>query len=80
MSEKEYRKLNREINMSDLYPELSSEQQREAEYRLLRYLVVVKRIFERISFENPELLTELERRVMLRKKRTSNFNDSHRYH
>jgi hypothetical protein len=80
MSEKEYRKLNREINMSDLYPELSSEQQGEAEYRLLRYLVVVKRIFERISFENPELLTELERRVMLRKKRTSNFNDSHRYH
>lgn len=69
MPGKDYRKFDREITIADLYPDLSPQEQREAEYRLLRYLAVVKRIFERISRENPELLTELERRAMLRKKR-----------
>ncbi|HSK73516.1 MAG TPA: hypothetical protein VK892_17600 [Pyrinomonadaceae bacterium] len=71
MPGKDYPKFDREITIDDLYPDLSPEEQREAEYRLLRYLAVVKRIFERISRENPELLTELERRAMLRKKRDS---------
>ena len=55
------------IAISDLYPELTSEQQADAEYRLIGYLAVVKRIFDRVSRENPEILTELERRAMLRK-------------
>ena len=69
MSEKDNRQINDDITVGDLYPGLSPEQQAEAEYRLLRYLAVVKRIFERIAQENPELLTELERRAMLRKER-----------
>lgn len=58
-----------EITIADLYPDLSPAEQSEAEYRLLRYLAVVKEIFERIVEENPKLLTELERRAMLRKER-----------
>ena len=61
--------FNDDITIADLYPNLSPEQQAEAEYRLLRYLAIVKRIFERICKEHPELLTELERRAMLRKER-----------
>lgn len=57
------------ITIADLYPELTPEQLAEAEYRLLRYLAVVRTIFERIVREEPELLTELERRAMLRKER-----------
>lgn len=69
MSKKDLSQFNREITVADLYPDLSPDERREAEYRLLRYLKLVKRIFERISRENPEFLTELERRAMLRKKR-----------
>lgn len=58
-----------EITIADLYPDLSSEEQTETEYRILRYLAVVKDIFEQICVENPKLLTELERRAMLRKER-----------
>ncbi len=75
MTEKFHRQIDGEITITDLYPELSPEQQKEAEYRLLRYLAVVKDIFERIVEENPKLLTELERRAMLRKER-SNFHHS----
>jgi RIO-like serine/threonine protein kinase len=64
-----------EITIADLYPDLTPEQQAEAEYHLLRYLAVVRTIFERIAKENPELLTELKRRAMLRKKR-SRFRNS----
>lgn len=71
MSEKDSRQLNGRITIDDLYPDLSPEQQAEAEYHLLRYLALVKRIFERIAREKPELLTELERRAMLRKDRMS---------
>lgn len=56
------------ITIEDLYPQLSSEEQAEAEYRMLRYLTVVKDIFERIIEENPKILTELEQRAMLKKR------------
>ena len=75
MSEKDYLKSDGDITIADLYPELSPEQQAEAEHRMLRYLAVVKDIFEEICEENPKLLTELERRAMLRKER-SNFDHS----
>lgn len=68
MPEKDCRQSGADITITDLYPDLPSEEQEKAEYRLLRYLTVVKRIFERIAQENPKLLTELERRAMLRKK------------
>lgn len=71
MTEKDSQQFNRRITIADLYPDLSSEDQAEAEYHLLRYLALVKRIFERIARENPELLTKLERRAMLRKERLS---------
>lgn len=75
MSEKDHRQFDGNISVADLYPDLSSEKQQEAEYRLLRYLAVVKEIFERVAQENPEVLTELERRAMLRKER----NDFRRF-
>lgn len=59
----------KKITIADLYPELSPEQQADAEYRLLGYLAVVKRIFERICREKPKVLTELERRATLRRQR-----------
>lgn len=57
----------KEIIVADLYPQLTPEQQKEAEYYLLCYLAVVKRIFERIAREDPKLLLELEKRARLRK-------------
>ncbi len=71
MPEKDYRHIEREITIADLYPDLSPEEQQKAEYRLLRYLTVVKAIFEQIAKENPKLLSELERRAMLRKERNN---------
>ena len=71
MPEKDYRQFKSDITIADLYPGLSPEQQAEAEYRLLRYLVLVRDIFEQITLEDPELLTELERRAMLRRKRNN---------
>ena len=71
MPEKPHRRIDGNINIADFYPGLSPEQYAEAEYRVLRYLAVIKDIFERIVKENPELLTELERRAMLRKKRNN---------
>jgi len=38
---------NKQISIAKLYPELSSEEQEEAEFFLLRYLEIVRRIFER---------------------------------
>ena len=55
------------VTIADLYPDLTSEQQTDAEYRLLGYLEIVKRIFERVHREHPEILTELEERARLRK-------------
>ena len=75
MPEKDYRQPpDGDIRIADLYPDLSPEEQRETEYRLLRYLAVVKDIFEEICESNPKLLTELERRAMMRKKRNSSHN------
>lgn len=68
MPENESEQPKGEITIADLYPDLSPENQAEAEYRMLRYLAVVKEIFERICENNPKLLTELERRAMLKKR------------
>ena len=59
----------KEITISDLYPNLTPEEQAEAEFNLLGYLDVVRRIFERISIENPKLLTKLEKSASLKQKR-----------
>lgn len=40
-------KQKNRITVKDLYPELSSEEQSEAEFFLTRYLEIVRRIFER---------------------------------
>lgn len=66
---KQIEKPIRDLRISDLYPALAQELQSDAEYRLLKYLGIVKGIFERICRENPKLLTELARRATLRKKR-----------
>jgi hypothetical protein len=71
MPEKDYRQFESEITIADLYPELSPDEQRQAEYRLLRYLEVCREVFEEICESQPEVLTELERRAMLRRKRQS---------
>ena len=55
------------IMISELYPGLTSEEQIEVEANLLRYLGVVKRIFEQLSEQKPEILTEIRKRVRLRK-------------
>lgn len=55
------------IMMSELYPDLASEEQIEAEENLIRYLVVVKRIFEQLPGYKPEILTEIRKRARLRK-------------
>ena len=69
MSEKPHKQFNGSDNVTiaDLYPDITSEQQDDAEYRLVGYLEIVKRIFERVCRENPEILTELEERATLRK-------------
>ncbi len=59
----------KEITVADLYPELSPKEQTEAKEAWLRYLRVVRRIFEYICAEKPEILTELKRKAMLRKKK-----------
>jgi hypothetical protein len=74
MLENNYRQFESDITIADLYPDLSPEEQAEAEYRLLRYLAVVKEIFEEICESKPEILTELERRAMLRKERNNSHN------
>lgn len=74
MREKNYPQPEGGITIADLYPDLSPEQQAAAEYRLLRYLAVVKEVFEQIVQENPGVLTELERRAMLREERNNSFD------
>lgn len=74
MPGKDCRQFEGDTTVADLYPELSPAEQQEAEYRLLRYLAVVKEIFEEICESKPELLTELERRAMLRKERNNFLN------
>lgn len=55
--------------IEDLYPGLTTEEQADAEETLRRYLAVTKRVYQYISDEKPEILTELRRRASLRKQR-----------
>ena len=57
------------ISLSELFPQLSEEEQREAEENLRQYLAVVRRIFEHVQANNPKILTELRRRARLRKEK-----------
>lgn len=41
--------VSSDVNITSLYPVLSTEQQSEAEYYLKRYIAIVRRIFERVS-------------------------------
>ncbi|MDQ4123266.1 MAG: hypothetical protein M3209_17655 [Acidobacteriota bacterium] len=50
----------------ELYPQLSQEEQREAEYNLRRYIRLVRRIFERIRRENPKALTDALKEARLK--------------
>lgn len=54
--------------IAGLCPELATDQLADAEYRLLGYLAIVKRIFERVCRDRGEVLTELERRARLRRR------------
>jgi len=56
------------IPISELYPNLTIEEQTEAEENLRRYLVVVKRIFDNIAEHKPEILTEIRKSASLRNK------------
>ena len=47
------------MTIQDVYPDLSPEEQAEAEYNLREYALLVWRIYERVKRENPELLTEI---------------------
>ena len=55
--------------VAGVYPQLPPEEQREAEENLLRYLGVVRQIFQHIADEKPELLPELRRRARLKGRR-----------
>lgn len=47
------------ITIQDVYPDLSPEDQAEAEYNLKSYVRLIWRIYERVKRENPDLLTRL---------------------
>jgi len=53
------------VTIADLYPQLSPDKQREAEYNLRRYIRLVWRIFERVRSENPAALTEILKQARL---------------
>jgi hypothetical protein len=46
------------IVIQDVYPDLSPEEQTEAEHNLKEYVLLVWRIFQRLEREDPEILTE----------------------
>jgi len=54
--------------LANFYPQQPPEAMLEAEENLHLYLGVVKRIFENVRKEKPEILTELRRRARLRRK------------
>lgn len=60
----------KEITVADLYPDLTPEEQTQAKEAWLQYLRIVRLIFDHICAVKPEVLTELERRAMLRQKKT----------
>lgn len=53
------------LTIADLYPQLSQEEQQEAEYNFRRYIRLVWRIFERVRSENPTALTEILKQARL---------------
>ena len=55
------------VAISELYPTLTIEEQTEAEENILRYLAIVKRIFDDISEQKPEILTKIRKGASLRK-------------
>lgn len=55
--------------LEKVFPDFTSKQLEEAEYTLHQYIRIVRRIFERIKRERPEILTELKKRARLRKQR-----------
>lgn len=57
------------IDLGEIYPDLTEDELSEAEENLRRYLAVVRRISDRIQTENPKILTELRRRVSLRRQK-----------
>jgi hypothetical protein len=64
---------NQDITIQDLYPELTPEQQEEAECNLLGYLDLVRRIYERLESEGK--LNELAE-TLSREKRLNNKEDN----
>lgn len=62
MNKKELRPYKNEI-----YPHLLLHESAETEEILRQYLGIVKRIFENMRKEKPEILTELRRRAKVRK-------------
>lgn len=53
------------ITIADLYPNLSPQEQVEAEYNLKQYLSLVWRIYQRVKRENPDKLTEAIKKANL---------------
>lgn len=64
---------DRDITTQDLYPDLNPEQQAEAEYNLLGYLDIVRRIYKRLEEEGK--LEELAE-VLSREKRSDNEDEN----
>lgn len=54
------------ITADTVYPDLTPGEAAEAAENLVRYLGVVKRIFDRVSREDPKALTEFETRASLK--------------
>jgi hypothetical protein len=48
----------KQVTIQDTYPDLSPEEQTKAEHNLKEYVLLVRRIFERLEREDPEILTE----------------------
>ena len=56
------------LSIVDLFPDLKTEEQAAAEYAFKQYLYLVWRICERVSVENPALLTQSLREANVKKK------------
>lgn len=61
---------NKEITIADLYPQLTPDQQAEAEERLFRYLAIVRTIYNRLveTGEIDKVLLEIQWRKRFRNK------------
>ncbi len=62
-------KIEKEINITDLYPQLPPKEQAKAEFNLLGYLDVVTRILERVARDITILFTKLENLANLKGRR-----------